>query len=124
MTAAHVRSADLLIGMAREHVREAVVLDPDAFARTFTLRELVRRGEAVGHRRVEGGRLEPFDVWLERVGRGRRTVDLLGHDDSDDVADPMGMSKRVYERTAVELETLVDRLVELSFPAVASPSPA
>src|SRR5687768_8238326 len=45
-----LRSADLILAMAREHVREAVVLDPSLWPRTFTLKELVRRGEAVGPR--------------------------------------------------------------------------
>ncbi|NLV55741.1 MAG: hypothetical protein GXY13_09040 [Acidimicrobiales bacterium] len=120
MTVEDVRAADLVIGMAREHVREAVVLDPDSFARTFTLREIVRRGEVAGPRRVVDDRLEPWSTWLDRVGRDRRTADLLGQDDSDDVADPMGMSKRAYERTAVEIERLVDRLIDLAFPNVPS----
>ena len=35
--------ADLVIGLARQHVREAVVTAPEAWPRTFTLKELVRR---------------------------------------------------------------------------------
>ena len=35
--------ADLVVGMAREHVREAVLAVPDLWARAFTLKELVRR---------------------------------------------------------------------------------
>src|SRR4029077_847666 len=43
--------ADLVVGMAREHVRHAAVLLPDAWPRTFTLRELVTRGRQAGARR-------------------------------------------------------------------------
>ena len=39
-------NVDLVIGMERKHVREAVVLRPEAWPRSFTLRELVRRGDA------------------------------------------------------------------------------
>ncbi|MDQ2825788.1 MAG: hypothetical protein M3Y04_02285, partial [Actinomycetota bacterium] len=46
MTRDVLAAADLVVGMAREHVREAVVLDPGLWPRTFTLKELVRRGEA------------------------------------------------------------------------------
>ena len=51
---------DLIVGMAREHVREAVVLRPELYARTFTLKELVRRGSEVGR----PARREPIDDWL------------------------------------------------------------
>ncbi len=47
-------AADLIIGMAREHVREVVLAQPAVFPRTFTLPGVVRRGNAVGRR----GRLE------------------------------------------------------------------
>jgi protein-tyrosine phosphatase len=112
LTAERVHSADLIVGMAREHVREAVVLDPSALSRTFTLRELVRRGAVVGPR-VD----EPLGPWLDRLGAGRRPGDLLGPDTSDDIPDPIGRSRRVYERTATEIEELVDHFVRLAFPA-------
>lgn len=114
-----VTGADLIIGMAREHVREAVVLAPESLERTFTLRELARRARQTGPRRratdTPDG-LEPFADWLARVGAGRRPADLLGSSPDDDVADPMGLSKRSYERTAQEIESLVDAIVDLAFP--------
>ncbi len=39
--------ADLVLVMTREHVRDVVVLDRDAWSRTFTLKELVRRAQGV-----------------------------------------------------------------------------
>jgi protein-tyrosine phosphatase len=115
-----VRAADLVIGMAREHVREAVVMSPDSFGRTFTLRELARRARQAGPRRVgPDGVLEPLDTWLARVGAGRRPADLLGSSTEDDVADPIGLSKRTYERTAQEIEELVDVVVGHAFPVPA-----
>ncbi len=103
----HLAAADLVLGMARMHVREAVVLDRARFGRTFTLKELVRRAEATGPRR-DG----TFDAWLGATGAGRRTVELLGEDPADDVADPIGRPLPFYERTADELSELVDRVVE------------
>jgi len=122
LTPEMVAQADLVIGMAREHVREAVALRPEAFPRTFTLRELVRRAGAVGPRRPVPGAdpgadaLEPLDAWLARVSAGRRPTDLLGEHPGDDVADPMGMSRRAYERCATDIEDLVEGLVDLAFP--------
>jgi protein-tyrosine phosphatase len=107
MSRSLLERADLIIGLEREHVREAAVIDPERFGRTFTLKELVRRGEAVG--RATG----TLDQWLAAVSAGRRPVDLLGASADDDVADPMGCSDAVFERTAVELSSLIDRLVVL-----------
>jgi len=116
-------------------VREAVVLDPGALSRSFMLKELVRRAEVIGPRRPsapvpgpaaaalsgDGGpeALEPFEAWLDRAVAGRRPADLLGTSPGDDIADPLGMSRRAYERTAAEIEDLVDRFVDLAFPASA-----
>jgi protein-tyrosine phosphatase len=105
--------ADLLLGMTREHVREVAVTDPAALARTFTLKELVRAAELGNGRRPT----ESFEVWLERMGVGRRRDALLGvgHDDDYDVEDPVGRSLDEYERTAVELDDLLARLVALAW---------
>lgn len=135
LTADAVAHADLVVGMAREHVREAAVLESDALGRAFTLKELVRRAEIVGPRRgtttgpvsatgeanpsSEDG-LEPFATWLQRVAVGRQGLDLLGADPADDVPDPIGRSRRTYARTAAEIEDLVDRFVALAFPVEAA----
>jgi protein-tyrosine-phosphatase len=103
--------ADLILAMAREHVREAVVLDPSLWPRTFTLKELVRRGEAVGPRRPT----EPLADWLARAGQGRRISELTGSSPADDVTDPYGGPRSAYERLATELDDLLDRLVALTF---------
>jgi protein-tyrosine phosphatase len=113
MTAEMVSDADLVLGMAREHVREAVVLVPAAFPRTFALKELVRRGADTGPRRPG----EALGAWLERVHHGRTTAGLLGGSGDDDVADPYGRARSVYARTAEELEGLLDRLVGLAWGA-------
>ena len=60
-----VARADLVLALARAHLREVVALDPKAFRRTFTLREVVRRAEAVGDRPT-------FDGWLDALNEGRR----------------------------------------------------
>jgi protein-tyrosine phosphatase len=110
-------ASDLLLGMAREHVREAVVMDPGVWPRTFTLKELVRRGEATGPR----GPGEPLRDWLARVGQGRRVADLTGSSPQDDVADPIGMPRTAYERLAAELDGLIDRFVALAVAGALSP---
>jgi protein-tyrosine-phosphatase len=105
--------ADLIIGLAREHVREVVLAQPDVWLRTFTLRELVRRGHAVGRR----GQLESLGDWLTRVHEGRRHADLLGISAEDDIPDPMGGSPGEYRASARLIAGLVDELVALAWPA-------
>lgn len=112
-----VRSAPLIIGMARRHVREACVTYGAPVDRTFTLKELVRRGEQVGAR----DRGETVGDWLARLGAGRRASDLVGDDPADDVADPAGRSRADYEHTADELDDLLGRLVRL---LIGTPAPA
>ncbi len=43
MTGELVGGSDLVVGMGRRHVREAVVLEPEVWPRAFTLKDLVRR---------------------------------------------------------------------------------
>jgi protein-tyrosine phosphatase len=104
-----VTGPDLVIGMARSHVREAVALAPDIWKRAFTLKEIVRRGEERGGR-APG---EPLGDWLARLHAGRRLPDLLGESGADDVADPIGGPRKSYERTAEELDDLTNRLAGL-----------
>jgi len=113
LEAADVEAADLVVGMARSHVRDAVVLVPGAWPRIFTLKELVRRGSDAGPRRP-GERLAR---WLARVGEGRVQSELQGDADVDDVDDPLGGAPEAYVATAALLEGLVDRVVALAWPA-------
>ena len=105
-----IASADLVLGMAREHAREAVTIAPMAFVRTFTLKELVRRGEASPRRD------EDFADWLVRLASDRSIEDLLGTSRHDDIADPMGRSFGAFQKTVTELGDLADRLVRVAWP--------
>ena len=67
VTAEDLAAADLILGLAREHVRHAAVLLPAAWPRAFTLRELVRRGQQAGSARPG----EPLGHWLDRAADGR-----------------------------------------------------
>ena len=103
-----VKEPELIIGLARSHVRDIVTLASDTWPRTFTLKELVRRAEEHGPR---GG--EALTQWLASVGAGRKLSDLLGDHAADDVADPIGGPKSAYDKTAAELDDLTRRLARL-----------
>jgi len=108
-----LRASDLIVGMAREHVRDAVLALPEVRGRAFTLKDLVRRGEALGRRPAA----QPLDEWLQAAGAGRTTSDLLGSVAADDVADPIGQSAARYRACADELDNLLRRLAAVAFPA-------
>jgi protein-tyrosine phosphatase len=93
-------TADLVIGMERRHVQEAVLL--------------VRRAEAAPPRPAD----VPLRDWAERLSAGRTNADLLGLGD-DGVADPIGRPRADYEATADLLADLLARLVGRAFPIAA-----
>lgn len=103
-----VADTRLLLGMERRHVREAVVLDPGALGRCFTIRDFVSRARSVGPR---AGR--KFTDWLAEVGEGRGPADLMGDGRPDELPDPMGGSPEFFEAVACELEGLIDNIIWL-----------
>lgn len=122
MTAEALTGADLIIAMERRHVREVAVLDTELFARTFTLKELVRRIDTVGPRDPD----EAIDSYLARLGGGRQPIAFLGADVRDDVDDPIGRDVARYRATHAELDHLLGRVLDaLWVPEDAlSPTPA
>ena len=74
LTAAMLEETDLVIGMSRRHVQEAILLEPNCWPSAFMLKELVRRGEQVGPRDPEiqelplGTRLPSITAELELTG--------------------------------------------------------
>jgi protein-tyrosine-phosphatase len=101
--------ADLVLGLARDHVREVVVRSPDTWEKSFTLKELVRRGGTAGPR----PRDEVLPVWLARVSSGRNRTELLGESETDDVIDPAGGLPSGFVRTAAEIQGLCVSLAGL-----------
>jgi protein-tyrosine phosphatase len=108
-----IRSADLVLGLERRHVQEVVLLDPSSFTKTFTLKELVRRGGEVGARSPD----EPPADWLARVHHGRRPMDLLGVSADDDISDPTGSSAVDHHTTAEEIDQLATEVLDLLYPS-------
>jgi protein-tyrosine phosphatase len=109
LTETSIEAADLILTMERRHGREVALLVPTAWSRTFTLKDLIRRGEEVGPR-APG---QPVASWLEVVGQGRERSALTGRAAEDEVADPIGGRIGQYRSAAAELSDLVNRLVRL-----------
>lgn len=109
LSAAIVGRADLVLTMERAHLRAAAVLVPGGLAKTFTVKEFVRRGL------VTGPRQGPLEHWLARVNDGRDPAELLGEDPADEVADPVGGTRADFEQTAASLDLLCRGIVYLLF---------
>jgi len=104
-------AADLVLTMAREQLRYAVVTAPPVWPRAFTLKELVRRGQLAGPRPPG----LPIPDWLALAHHGRDRSALLGDCPADDVADPIGGPPEAYIATAVQLDLLIGQLVDLAW---------
>ena len=109
---ADIEGADLIVGMARQHVREVVLADTPSFTKVFTLREIVRRGEQKGKR--DGG--ESLEDWLYRISWGRRHLDLVGDSPMDDISDPMGGTPAQFRQMLTDVQALTRSLYLLIWP--------
>lgn len=107
-----VAGADVVLTMERLHLRSVAVLTGDAFGKTFTLKEFLRRGLELGPRPAD----EPVDAYLKRLGDGRDPLSLLEDDPADDVADPQGRPRSAFVDAAHELDLLSQGVLYLLAP--------
>jgi protein-tyrosine phosphatase len=108
---AMIERAGLIVAMEQRHVLEVATLVPGAFARTFTLPDLVQRAEKVGPR----SSLTVAD-WVASLDEPRRRSQILRHNPDAEIPDPMGGTKRAFRRCADSLVDLVDRLIAVAWP--------
>lgn len=107
LTVEHVRDADLVLALSREHRRSVVELLPRMSRKVFTLREFARLSEACDLSELATGP----DVGIET--RMRQAVDLVAQlrgsippptdPLEDDVVDPYRQSDEVYAHSAQQL---------------------
>ena len=101
-----LRRHDLVLGMTRGHVRDLLALDPDAFSRTFTLKDFVHRIEAATR---SDDIDDPGDA-LAAINAGRTLDSVLGASDLDDVRTRSANRSAVWTRVTHELVDYADRL--------------
>jgi len=111
-----VGTADLLLGMTRDHVGGVVAHEPAALDRAFVIGELTRLGRQVGPRRPD----EPLRDWCARVA-ARRPANRPPGLAADEVEDPVGMGMDVYRATADRLDRLCAEVAQLVAPEGAAP---
>lgn len=119
--------ADLVITMTRDHLRQVATTSPDAWPRTFTLRELVRRAADSSRsapRELRSGAITELDGWVLGMSFGRRAADLMGSDEHDDTADPHGLGIDAVRRTAADLDRATRLLAGVApWPRRGAPAP-
>jgi len=108
-----VRSADLVLAMAREHRRTLVELTPAATRKTFTIRELanIAAGITDDELRDEVGNETGDDALRAAVGLAaalRGVVTPPRSPDELDVVDPYRQPTEIYQKSAGQLAPAVD----------------
>lgn len=98
--------ADLVITMTRAHLRHVIGLAPDAWPRTFTLKEFARRSVDVPFG------LSNFASWRAAAAEGRRAADLLSGSPLDDLDDPYGGPFAGHRAMVAEIDTLCQQLIQ------------
>jgi protein-tyrosine phosphatase len=106
-----VEDADLVVAMATDHSKAVVEAVPEAAAKTFTLKELVRLVEALPAAAVD--HQDPGATLAARAAEADRLrgEGFEGAPFDEDVADPIGMPFEMYRAVAWELDEWGRRLV-------------
>jgi protein-tyrosine phosphatase len=99
--------AELVLTMARAHLPAVTGLDPSAWPRTFTLKELARRAVASDPPERDEG----FIGWRTRMADGRSAAAMLSPDPADDVADPYGLPLPEHVAMIAEVAAAIDQLI-------------
>jgi protein-tyrosine phosphatase len=122
LEAAHVRSASLVLGAAREHRSAAVALVPSAQTRSFTLLQAARLASWVSARGVTAppalSASERLTWWVEELDAARGDAPR-GEASDDDLPDPHESSAR-HDAVIPQLTAAVRTLTAL----LASPTPS
>ena len=109
-TAALATAADLILTMERQHLIDLVGGHGAVFHRTFTLPELAGFAMFTGRRSVD----LPLDDWLVRLTPGRTPLSVLGPQ-TEEIADPIGRSRRRYRTAAQEIEQSLVTIFDAAF---------
>ena len=111
LEARYVGYADLVVCAEHGHVVSICGVHAGAFAKTFTLPEIVELGESVGPRRRA-----PISRWLGQVGDKR--VDPVDYLDQPgpavgEIDDPTGSAPAAWNATFDDLDQLTRRLASV-----------
>jgi protein-tyrosine phosphatase len=130
LDAQHIRDADLVLGLSREHRRAVVEFVPAATQRTFTLREFAHLAAAVTDADLDDASFPEPTSFAEPVEANttveanlraavraaaslRGVVEPFPSPDDADVIDPYRQSAAVYETSAAQVVPAVQTAIAL-----------
>lgn len=115
VTESILRESDLVLPLTRAHRTKVVELAPATVRRTFTLRELARIAQHIGHHGVVGydttTRLADLAAKASTI-RGM----LAGAPDDDDVVDPWRGDRDLYAHSYAQVTSAVEQIIEVVVP--------
>lgn len=121
LVAEQVVGADLILTATREHRAAAVVLQPRAAARTFTLREFDRLLSLVDPSELPAGSVAQRARALVRAASVRRGMVRPDKPADDDVSDPYHAPESRYIACAALLQATLQRPLDLLGASARSP---
>ena len=120
LTEEHIKTADLVFAMSREHRRAIVELVPRAIRYTFTIREFARLVADITDDDLDEAAALPlvdvtgrFTTLISLAASQRGAVAPLASADDDDVIDPYRRSDEVYVESAQQLVPAVNAVTAL-----------
>ena len=120
LTEEHIKTADLVFAMSREHRRAIVELVPRAIRYTFTIREFARLVADITDDDLDEAAALPladvagrFTTLISLAASQRGAVAPLASADDDDVVDPYRRSDEVYVESAQQLVPAVNAVTAL-----------
>ncbi|MGH9122848.1 MAG: hypothetical protein ACRDYC_13050, partial [Acidimicrobiales bacterium] len=108
-----VEWADVTLAMERGHLVNLAVLAPGAWRRCFTIRELLRRAVPVGERQPG----QTVREWAESMSESRTRAEIMKLPAREDVADPIGGSRRAYQTCRDLLDGFSAEIAKLVAPS-------
>jgi protein-tyrosine phosphatase len=113
LVAEHVAGADLVLGATREHRAAAVVLQPRAARKTFTLREFDRLLTGVDPLSLPAGDLVARAQAVVVGAASQRGLIRADKPEDDDLVDPYQAPESAFVACAALVDTSLARLLDL-----------
>ncbi|GAT72200.1 protein-tyrosine phosphatase, low mole cular weight [Microbacterium sp. HM58-2] len=116
LTEPHLREADLILTMSREHRTHVVQLLPEALRRVFTLREFARLAATLSSESARDAADAGGPTPRERLGAvvaavgAQRGMSVPASAEDDDVVDPYRRSQRTYDLSVAQLTPAIDEV--------------
>lgn len=121
-----IASADLILTASRRHRTQVVRMDPNALARTYTIREFARYCAIITSRQVNGPVLSPADQLNSAMSlaQQQRGMSFPSRVEDDDIPDPAGGSRWSHSRMVRLIVAAATPILAIAFSETLPEPPA